>query len=59
MPLSACQCVDLIITDIAVIEVKPDGLLLKEFAPGWTVEEIKALTNVHLNLAANLKEMEL
>jgi 3-oxoacid CoA-transferase subunit B len=59
MPLSASQCVDLIITDIAVIEVKPDGLLLKEFAPGWTVEEIQALTEAHLNLAADLKEMEL
>jgi len=59
MPLSASQCLDLIITDIAVIEVKPDGLLLKEFAPGWTVEEIQALTAAHLNLAADLKEMEL
>ena len=59
MPLSASHCVDLIITDIAVLEVKPDGLLLREFAPGWTAEEIKALTEAHLNLAADLKEMEL
>ena len=59
MPLSASNCVDLIITDIAVIELKPDGLLLREFAPGWTVEEIKALTEAYLDLATDLREMEL
>jgi 3-oxoacid CoA-transferase B subunit len=58
-PLSAKRCVDLIITDIAVIEVKPDGLLLKEVAPGWTAEEVQSLTDVRLKIADDLKEMEL
>jgi 3-oxoacid CoA-transferase subunit B len=59
LPVSARHCVDLIITDIAVIDVKPDGLVLKEFAPGWTAEEIQSLTGVPLKIAGDLKEMEL
>jgi 3-oxoacid CoA-transferase subunit B len=58
-PLTAPRCVNLIITDIAVIEVTPDGLLLKETAPGWTADEIQALTEPQLKIAENLKEMEL
>jgi 3-oxoacid CoA-transferase B subunit len=59
LPLSARRCVDLIITDIAVIEVLPDGLLLREFAPGWTAEDIQSLTEAPLTIPDDLKEMEL
>jgi len=58
-PLTAPRCVDLIITDIAVIEVTPDGLLLKETAPDWTVEEIQALTEPKLKVADDLKQITL
>jgi 3-oxoacid CoA-transferase subunit B len=58
-PLTAKECVDLIITDLAVIEVTPKGLVLKEVAPGWTAKEIQALTEPRLKLAPDLKEMEL
>ncbi len=57
--LTAPQVVDLIITDIAVIEVTPDGLVLKETAPGWTPEEIQALTEPKLKISPDLKSMEL
>jgi len=57
--LTAPQVVDLIITDIAVIEVTPDGLVLKETAPGWTPEEIQALTEPKLKISPDLKMMEL
>ncbi len=58
-PLTAKGCVDLIVTDIAVVEVRPQGLLLKEVAPGWTAEEVQALTEPKLAIAPDLKEIEL
>src|SRR3989304_3717410 len=42
-PLTAPCCVNLIVTDIAVIAVTPEGLVLKERAPGWDAAEIQAL----------------
>jgi len=58
-PLTAEECVDLIVTDLAVIEVTRKGLLLKEVAPGWTAKEIQALTEPKLKIAPDLKEIEL
>ena len=43
----------------SVIEVTADGLLLKEVAPGWTPEEIQALTEPKLIVALDVKEIEL
>ena len=58
-PLTAKECVDLIATDLAIIEVTKEGLLLKEVAPGWTPEEIQALTEPRLLVAEDLKVVEL
>lgn len=58
-PITAKACVDLVITDLAVIEVTKAGLVLKELAPGWTVEEVQALTEPKLLLASDLKEIAL
>jgi 3-oxoacid CoA-transferase B subunit len=57
--LTAEACVDLIVTDIAVIEVTDKGLVLKETAPGWTVQEVQALTEPKLIISPTLKVMEL
>lgn len=57
--LTAPDCVNLIITDIAVIEVTNEGLVLKEIAPGWSAEEIQAVTEPKLIIAPDLKEIEL
>lgn len=59
VPLTAPQCVDLIVTDIAVIQVTERGLLLKEHAPGWTVEEIQAITEPRLEVTPDLQEIQL
>lgn len=59
VPLTAPECVDLIVTDIAVIEVTRQGLVLKEIAPGWTAEEVQALTEPKLIISPDLKEFEL
>ena len=57
--LTARQCVSLIFTDMAVIEVTPAGLILKEIAPGFTPDEIQAVTEPHLIIARDLREIEL
>lgn len=57
--LTAKECVNLIITDLSVIEVTGEGLVLKEVAPGWTAEEVQDLTEPKLLVDDNLKEIEL
>ncbi len=58
-PLTAIRAVDLIITNLAAIEVTPEGLLLTEVAPGVTPEEVYAATEPRLTPAKDLREMEL
>jgi 3-oxoacid CoA-transferase B subunit len=58
-PLTAARCVDLIVSDIAVMQVAPEGLVLKETAPGWTPEEVQSYTEPTLLPAPDLKEIEL
>ncbi|MBE0480910.1 MAG: succinyl-CoA--3-ketoacid-CoA transferase [Dehalococcoidia bacterium] len=57
LPLTSKGCVDLVVTDLAVMEVTPSGLLLKETAPGWTAADVQALTGAKLQVAPDLKEM--
>jgi 3-oxoadipate CoA-transferase beta subunit len=47
-PLTGLACVDTIVTDLAVIDVKPEGLILREVAPGWTFEEVQKATGAPL-----------
>jgi len=47
-PLTCLACVDTIITDLAVIDVKPAGLMLREIAPGWDIAELQKLTGAPL-----------
>jgi 3-oxoacid CoA-transferase B subunit len=58
-PLTARGVVKLIITDLAVIDVTPQGLLLRETAPGLTAEDVQSLTEPKLIIAPDLKEIEL
>ncbi len=58
-PLTARRCVDLIITDLAVVRVGPGGLVLEETAPGWLADEVQALTGAELKRSPDLKEIEL
>ena len=57
-PTAGLGCVNLIITDVAVIQVAREGLLLTEIAPGWTVEEVQDITAANLAAAPDLKEMD-
>jgi len=59
LQLTAKRCVNTIITDLAVIDVTDKGLLLREVAPGWSAEEVQALTEPKLIIADDLKEIDL
>lgn len=58
-PLTGKACVSLVVTDVAVMAVTQSGMLLREMAPGWTVEDVQEITGAHLTLADDLKEIEL
>jgi 3-oxoacid CoA-transferase B subunit len=47
-PLTGLTCVDTIVTDLAVIDVKREGLMLREIAPGWDIEALQKLTGAPL-----------
>jgi 3-oxoadipate CoA-transferase, beta subunit len=58
-PLTALECVDTIVTDLAVVDITRGGLLLREVAPGWTLEEIQKLTGARLLAKGRVLEITL
>ncbi|MCB5229442.1 MAG: CoA transferase subunit B [Candidatus Cloacimonetes bacterium] len=54
LPLTAKGLVSLIVTDMAVIEVTPQGLLLREVTEGYTVEDVVRATEAELVIPSHL-----
>ena len=57
LPYTGRGCLDHIVTELCVIDVTKEGLLLRELAPGHTLEEVQAKTEAELSLAEDLREM--
>ena len=55
LPLTGVEVVDLIVSELAVIEVTPQGLVLREIAPGVKPEDVQAATEPRLRIAPALK----
>ncbi len=58
-PLTAPGCVKRIYTDLALVEVRPEGLLLREFAPGLDPDAVQKHTGAPLCVAADCREMQI
>ncbi len=52
LPLTGKAVIDQIITDLAVIDITPQGLVLRECAPGVSVDDVRAATGADLTVAA-------
>lgn len=56
-PLTAARVVDRVYTDLAVVDVVPDGFLVREMAPGLTRDELQGLTAAQLGFADEVGEI--
>ena len=58
LPLTAAGQVNLIITEMGVMEITPVGIVLKEINPEFTVEDVQAATEAKLIIPADLKPVQ-
>jgi 3-oxoacid CoA-transferase B subunit len=56
LPITAPGAVKLLATDLGLFEIVPEGFKLREYAPGWTPDEIQELTEAKLSVAHDLTE---
>lgn len=59
LPLTAKNQVNLIITEMGVMEITDEGLMLKEINPEFTIEDVKAATEAEIIIKDDLKKMEI
>lgn len=57
-PLTAQRCVSWVVTNLALIKVAQEGFVLKELAPGVSVDEVRSATGASLYIAPDIKTME-
>jgi 3-oxoacid CoA-transferase B subunit len=56
LPITAPGVVTLVVTDLGLFAVTPQGFVLREYAPGWTPGEIQELSEARLHVADDLRE---
>jgi 3-oxoacid CoA-transferase B subunit len=59
LPLTGVACVHMIVSDLAVIEVTPEGLVLRERAPGVSAEEVAQATGAPLVVRGSVPEIKI
>ena len=59
LPLTGVQCIKKVVTNLAVLDITPDGFKLIERAPGVTVEDIKNATEGRLIIEGDIPEMKI
>lgn len=59
LPVTAARCVTKVFTDVGVFRVSGEALVVEEHAPGWSLEEIQAITGARLVADPNLREVAL
>ncbi|MCD8350290.1 MAG: 3-oxoacid CoA-transferase subunit B [Planctomycetaceae bacterium] len=57
LPLTAVKCVNLIITEMGVIQVTPEGLVLAEINPEFSVDDVQKATDTQLIIPGDIKKM--
>ncbi|MDY3223620.1 MAG: CoA-transferase [Lachnospiraceae bacterium] len=58
LPLTAQKCVNMIVTEMGVMEITPEGIVVTELHPDYTEEDIQAATGCELIFSPELKAME-
>ena len=58
LPLTAPAAVDLIVTEMGVIKVTPEGFVLTEINPEFTVEQVQEATEATIHVSPDLTEMK-
>lgn len=58
LPLTAQRCVNMIVTEMGVMEITPEGIVVTELHPDYTEEDIQAATGCELIFSPELKAME-
>jgi len=59
LPLTGVKCVKRVVTDLAVLEITPNGFKLLERAPGVSVDEIKSKTAGRIIIEGEIPEMKI
>ena len=58
LPLTGVKVVNTVVTELAYLQVTPQGLVLEEVAPGLTAEDVQRVTEPKLIISENVKTMQ-